>query len=89
MNDLVLEQEIELTPDKLEDYLAAAASVAEELRDFLSRHYADLTTPAMTMKIHGQGGEMPAAAQDPQYAANIHRLKVACENFVNAMRGHY
>ena len=55
MNDLVLEQEIELTPDKLEDYLAAAASVAEELRDFLSRHYADLTTPAMTMRSPRSG----------------------------------
>jgi hypothetical protein len=32
---------------------------------------------------------MPAAYETPEYAGNIHRLKVACDNFCNAMRGNY
>jgi hypothetical protein len=72
-----------------DDYLAAAASVVEELRDFLSAHYADLINPHMTMRVRGQGGEMPAVANDPQYAARIHSLKMACDAFINAMRGNF
>jgi hypothetical protein len=80
--------EIELTPDKLEDYLAAAAAVVEELREFLSGHRADLINPPMTMRVHGYGGEMPAAANDPGYAARIHNLRMACDSFINVMRGN-
>jgi hypothetical protein len=81
-------EEVELTPDKLDDYLVAAASIVEELRDFLSGHYADLIKPPMTHRVHGQGGEMPKASDDPVYAANIHRLKLGCEAFINVMRGN-
>ena len=91
MTDMILEQEaeIELTPDKLEDYLIAAASVVEELRDFLSGHYADITRAHHEPNKWGESLTMPAAYEAPEYAGNIHRLKVACENFVNAMRGQY
>jgi hypothetical protein len=67
--------------------LVAAASVVEELRDFLSGHYADLIHVPMTFVGHGYHGEMPAAANDPGYAARIHNLKMACDAFCNAMRG--
>jgi hypothetical protein len=86
---MILDQEIELKPEHLDKYVEAAASVVEELRDFLSAHYLDLTKPPMTKGAHGFHGELPAAADDPGYAANIHRLKVACDNFINAMRGNW
>lgn len=89
MTDMIFEQEIELKPDKLDDYLVAAASIAEELRDFLSTHYLEITKPPMTMGEHGYHGEMPAAYEAPEYAANIHRLKVASDNYINALRGNW
>jgi hypothetical protein len=51
--------------------------------DFLSWHYSDLTRCAIT--LHGSGGsmEMPKAHADPQYAAWLHRLKMACDTFIN------
>jgi hypothetical protein len=82
-----LETEVELKVEDLDQYIEAAASVVEELRDFLNQHYVDLTKPKMVMRVHGQGGEMPAAASDPAYAGPIHRYKVACDSFCNAMRG--
>ena len=90
MTDTAIEEteEIELTPDKLDDYLVAAASIVEELRDFLSGHYHDLTRPPMTLGIHGYHGEMPKASDDPGYAARIHNYKNACDQFINIMRGN-
>jgi hypothetical protein len=35
--ETIEETEAELTPDRLDDYLVAAASVVEELRDFVVR----------------------------------------------------
>jgi hypothetical protein len=35
-----IETEVELTPDKLDDYLEAAASVVEELGAFLGAHHS-------------------------------------------------
>jgi hypothetical protein len=89
MTDMILDREIELTPDKLEDYLVAAASVVEELQSFLGSHYEELIK--CHMEIHGRGiaVDMPIAAQDPQYAAHIHKLKNACDAFVNVMRNNY
>ena len=88
MTDTMEIEEVELTPDKLDDYLVAAASIVEELRDFLSGHYHDLTKPPMTRRTHGYGGEMPKASDDPQYAARIHNYKNACDQFINIMRGN-
>jgi hypothetical protein len=45
-----------------------------------------LTTPSMTQGAHGQHGEMPFAADDPGYAARIHRYKNGCDAFLNVMR---
>jgi len=79
----------ELTIDKLDLYLEAASSVVEELRDFLSMHHLELTRPEMTLGAHGFHGEMPLAADDPQYAARIHRYKNGCDAFINSMRGNW
>jgi hypothetical protein len=88
MTDTMEETEIELKVEDLDKYCEAAAAIVEELRDFLSGHYHDLTKPPMTHRIHGQGGEMPKASDDPQYAAKIHNYKNACDQFINIMRGN-
>lgn len=84
-----MEAEVELKIEDLALYVEAAAGVVEELRDFLSQHHADLIKPPMVMRVHGQGGEMPAAASDSGYAAHIHQLREACNAFINSMRGVY
>jgi hypothetical protein len=38
---------------------------------------------------HGYHGKMPLAADDPAYLGNVHRLRVAGDNFVNAMRATF
>jgi hypothetical protein len=88
MSDTMETEEVELKIEDLDKYLAAAAHIVEELRDFLSGHYHDLIKPPMTHRTHGQGGEMPKAADDPQYAARIHNYKNACDQFINVMRGN-
>jgi hypothetical protein len=88
MSEVMEAEEVELKVEDLDKYLEAAAHIVEELRDFLSGHYADLIKPPMTMRKHGQGGEMPKASDDPQYAARIHNYKNACDQFINVMRGN-
>jgi hypothetical protein len=80
--------DVELTIDKLDDYLAAASSVVEELRDFLASHHADLVHCAIPLHGTGASMEMPQASQDPQHAGRVHNLKMACDNFINTMRGN-
>ncbi len=83
------EAEIELKPEHLDKYLQVAANIVGELQDFLGSHYEELLK--CNMVIHGKGiaMDMPLAAQDPQYTAHIHKLKNACDAFVNSMRGVY
>jgi hypothetical protein len=78
-----------LTLDKGDEHREAAGSVVEELRDFLSMHHLELTRPEMTLGAHGFHGEMPLAADDPQYAARIHRYKNGRDAFINVMRDNY
>jgi hypothetical protein len=84
----IMEAEVELTIDKLDDYLTAAVHIVGELGTFLGSHYEDLIRPPMTRRVHGFGGEMPEASKDPAYAAQIHRYKSACDAFRNVMRGN-
>ncbi len=62
-------EEVELKVEDLDKYCEAAASVVEELRDFLASHHADLIH---RVNIHGRGVStvMPAAASDPAYAGS-------------------
>lgn len=78
-----------LTVDKLDEYLQAAAGIVEELRHFLSGHYADLTLTKHEPNKWGETMTMSKASQDPQYAGRIHSLKMACDSFINAMRGNF
>jgi hypothetical protein len=77
-----------LKPEDLELYLEAAASVVEELRDFLSAHHAELIAAKHTPNKWGGSSEMPAAYQDPAYAGRVHNLRIACDHFINIMRGN-
>jgi hypothetical protein len=52
--ETIEETEAELTPDRLDDYLVAAASVVEELRDFLSAHHAELIAAKHTPNKWGR-----------------------------------
>ena len=88
MSDII-EAEVELKVEDLDKYLEAAAHIVEELGTFLRSHYGELIKPPTAMRTHGMSVEMPAAAADPAYAAQIHRYQQACDSFVNAMRGVY
>jgi hypothetical protein len=76
MSDIMETETEPLTVDKLDEYLQAAAGIVEELRHFLSGHYADLT---LTKHEPNKWG----------YAGRIHSLKMACDSFINAMRGNF
>lgn len=84
-----IEAEIELKAEDLDKYCQVATNIVEELQSFLGSHYEELLK--CNMVIHGKGiaMDMPISAQDPQYSAHIHKLKSACDAFVNSMRGHF
>jgi hypothetical protein len=88
MSDMIVEQDIELKAEDLDKYAEAAACVVEELRDFLSQHYAEITNATHTPNARGSSLTMPAAYEAPEYAGEIHRLKMARDNFCNAARGN-
>jgi hypothetical protein len=69
-----------LTRANVDKYCGAAANVVTELRELLFQHYYDLH--------HNKDGTQPTkAADDPTYAARIHRMMTACDGFCNAVRG--
>jgi hypothetical protein len=92
MTDIMEAEQVELTADKLDDYLVAAASIVEELRDFLSAHHADLIACRIEIDRPGMRSGvvmgMPYAYNDPAYAGRIHNLKIVSDNYINALRGN-
>jgi hypothetical protein len=73
-------------------YLAARFSRRFEMQGYradLQRAGIELTQATIT--LNGQGGslEMPKSATDPQYAASLHRMRIACDHFLNALNGQY
>jgi hypothetical protein len=63
-----------------EHYVTATREVVEEFRDVLARHTAKLHQEAIERS--GQGG-------DPQQAAELHRLRIGCDNFLNVLVGNF
>ena len=63
-----------------EHYVTATREIVEEFRDELARHTAKLHQEAIA--LGGQGGS-------PQQAAELHRMRLACDNFLNALAGNY
>ena len=89
MTDITIADDAqELKVEKLDDYLQAAAAIVEELRDFLSGHYAELVHTKHEPNAWGSSLTMLQASQDPGYAARIHNYKNACDQFINIMRGN-
>jgi hypothetical protein len=56
-----------------------------ELRDLLRQHYTDLNHATGVWPEVGP----PQASADPQHAGRIHRLIVASDHFINAVRGNH
>jgi hypothetical protein len=69
-----------------EQAVELAAGVVAELRDMARQRYAELAHG--NISLHGTGGTMDMP-KDTVGAAHFHRLGVACDNFLNAVRGNY
>ena len=83
-----------LDPKNLDKYIAATAKVVAELRDFLRDHHDDLINFKIELDKSPKGGgfsglsvEPTKASADPQYAAEIRRLEIASDSYLNTLRG--
>ena len=67
-------------PRRFEHYVAATHEIVEEFRDELSKH---------TAKLHQDAIDHGGQVGDPQQAAELHRLRIGCDNFLNVLAGNY
>jgi hypothetical protein len=79
-----------------EHYVQATKEIVESFRDELAEHTAELTRyDIQTDKAPVGGGRSglsvteTKASADPQRHAELHRIRVACDNFINALSGNY
>jgi hypothetical protein len=75
MSDVIDDTEIDF-----EHYVTATREIVEEFRDELSKHTAKLQQDAI--ESGGQAGS-------PQEAAELHRLRIGADNFLNVLAGNY
>jgi hypothetical protein len=75
--------------EKIRQACDIAKAVVEEFRDFLAEYHAQLVHPEMKITGNGIAVEMPKAAADPQKVSEVHRLRMACDHFVNALSGKW
>lgn len=75
-----LETEVEEPKADFVHYVAATREIVEEFRDELAKH---------TAKLHQEAIKRGGQAGDPQEAAELHRLRVGCDNFLNVLAGNY
>jgi hypothetical protein len=84
----------EANTPKFEHYVEATRQVVEEFRDVLAEHHAGLVHYDIELN-KGQGPYKGAsvvstkASDDPQHAAHVHRMRLACDQFLNALNGQY
>jgi hypothetical protein len=71
---------IEETEVDFEHYITATREIVEEFRDELSKR---------TAKLHQKAIEAGGQVGSPQEAAELHRLHLACNNFLNALVGNF
>jgi hypothetical protein len=80
-------------PDDPEEKIRQASDIAkavvEEFRDFLAEYHAQLVQPKIEIGKLGVAVEMPKSADHPQKVAELHLLRTACDNFVNALAGRW
>jgi hypothetical protein len=76
MSDIIDDTEIDFA-----HYVTATQEIVEEFRDVLARHTAKLHQEAIALG----GGQ----TRSPQEAAELHRLRIGCDNFLNVSAGNY
>jgi hypothetical protein len=87
----ILETEAETKVD-FEHYVTATKELVESFRDELAEHTAELVHFDINVISGGRGGVSVTdtkASADPQRHAELHRIRVACDNFINALNGNY
>jgi hypothetical protein len=84
----ILETEAETKVD-FEHYVTATREIVESFRNELAEHTAELTRAKIGNISVGASVELPAASHDPQRHAELHRIRVACDSFLNALSGNY
>jgi hypothetical protein len=88
MSDIV-EAETGETKVDFEHYVTATKGIVESFRDVLAEHTAELTQAKIGNISVGASVELPAASRDPQRHAELHRIRMACDNFLAALAGQY
>jgi hypothetical protein len=69
-------------PD-FQHFVQATREIVEEFRDLLSEHTAELQRAKIEINSKGVSLTMPAANDDPQRHAYLHRLRTVCSSTVN------
>jgi hypothetical protein len=83
MSDIAIEDtEAEEEKVDFKHYVAAAHELVEVFRDELAEHTARFDQKAIEL-----GGK--TTPKHIQEAAELHRMRVACDNFCNALNGNY
>jgi hypothetical protein len=77
MSDMILEQEVDF-----EHYVTATREIVEEFRNVLAAHTAKMRQEAIA-----RGGQ--TGPDHIKEAAELHRLRLASDNFLNALAGNY
>ena len=77
MSDIIDDTEVDFA-----HYVTATQEIVEEFRDVLARHTAKLHQEAIA--FGGQTGPDHIKA-----AAELHRLRIGCDNFLNVLMGNY
>ena len=74
MSDTAIEQEVDF-----EHYVTATQKIVDD-RDVLARR---------TAKLHQEAIALGGQAGSPQEAAELHRLRIGCDNFLNVLVGNF
>lgn len=83
MSDILEQEQPELeNQTKFEHYVQATGEIVEEFRDVLAAHTAKLDQKAIA--LGGQTGPGHIAEK-----AQLHRLRIGCDNFLNVLMGNY
>ena len=79
-----------------EHYVTATREIVESFRDVLAEHTAELThydiqtdKDPVGFGPSGLSVKESKASADPQRHAELHRIRMACDNFLNALNGTY
>jgi hypothetical protein len=90
MSEQILEDpELENQPH-FGHYIQAMGEVTEEFQEYLATEIDRMTR--VTTRQLGRDydfGQTPAALLDPELHAHLHRLRLATDNFLNALMGNY